>query len=637
MAETILCADDDRHFCQILARALAQAGWRVELAHDGESALQKIRALDPALVTLDVMLPRIDGFMVLEMLREDPATRETPVLLVSGCTFTSDYEARAQRLLAGAVLRKPVPLDQLLSLVSTHARKQGRGKAGGKPPELGGPFAELPFPALLHHLHGLRASGVLALEDGAKKKKKQLQLRDGIPIAIRSNLVNETLGELLVASGKITPEVLHESLLRVKRGEGLMGNVLIAMHMLDEADLAVALHRQAEEKLFEIFGWESGVSQFHPGTRIKSSANTLALKRSPAGLILEGVRTRTPIAAIERYLAERADRLVVPGESPFYQFQDVELSSAERALFERLDGTTSLGTLARGGQAARRALYGLVVLELVELRGASTPAPPREPTAPPRAAAVPREPTAKEPEGARNELTLLAERMRGADAFGVLGVERTAGDEQVRAAYAELAKRTHPDRFASASAAVRRVAEEVFGLVSAAYEAIADRASRLQYLRDEAGRRQLKLEIDEGQRAVRAELEFQKGEVALRARRPDLAVTHLQSAVDCYPDEGEYHASLGFALHLTAPGNPVTLKKAFAHVHKGRKLAPDRAKPYLFLGRLYLAEGRTEMAEKMFSKSVQLDPDCLDALRELRLLNLRREKAKGLVRRLLRR
>ena len=94
--------------------------------------------------------------------------------------------------------------------------------------------------------------------------------------------MNETLGELLVASGKITPDVLHESLLRMKRGEGLMGNVLVAMHMLDEADLAVALHRQAEEKLFEIFGWESGVSQFHPGTRIKSSANTLALKRSPA-------------------------------------------------------------------------------------------------------------------------------------------------------------------------------------------------------------------------------------------------------------------------------------------------------------------------------------------------------------------
>jgi cytochrome c-type biogenesis protein CcmH/NrfG len=70
---------------------------------------------------------------------------------------------------------------------------------------------------------------------------------------------------------------------------------------------------------------------------------------------------------------------------------------------------------------------------------------------------------------------------------------------------------------------------------------------------------------------------------------------------------------------------------------RGRKLAPDRAKPYLYLGRLALAEERGEVAEKMFGRAVQLDPDCLDALRELRLINMRREKAKSLVQRILRR
>jgi len=635
VAKTILCADDDRHFCQILSRALSQAGFRVETAHDGEAALAKTRELEPALVTLDVMLPRLDGFTVLEMLRQDESTRGTPVVLVSGCTFTSDYETRARRLAAAAIVKKPVPLDQLLALVSQHARADGTPRNSAAAADLGGHFEEIPFPALLHHLHGLRASGVLALENG--KKKKQIQLRDGIPVAIRSNLVNETLGELLVASGKITPDVLHESLLRMKAGEGLLGQVLVAMHMLDEADLATALHRQAEEKLLEVFGWETGVSKFHTGTRIKSSANTLALKRSPASLIFEGVRSRTPIAAIERYLAERADCVVVPGESPFYQFQDVELSGAERTLLERLDGMTALGTLARVGQGVRRTLYGLLVLELVELREVSKEAPRRGDSLPPRASDVPAAPTSDDMEGARVELTALAERMRDLDAFGVLGVERSASDDEIRFAYANLAKRTHPDRYVVASAAARRMAEEVFGMVSAAYEAVGTYASRLQYLREETSRRKLKQEVDEGQRAVRAELEFQKGEAALRGRRPDLALAHFQAAVDAYPDEGEYHACLGWATHLAAPSHPSALKKAFAHLHKGRKLAPDRAKPYLYLGRLYLVDGRPEVAEKMFSKSVQLDPDCLEALRELRLLNMRKEKSKGLVRRLLRR
>jgi tetratricopeptide (TPR) repeat protein len=181
------------------------------------------------------------------------------------------------------------------------------------------------------------------------------------------------------------------------------------------------------------------------------------------------------------------------------------------------------------------------------------------------------------------------------------------------------------------------MAEEVFGLVSAAYESISDNENRLRYLREESSRRRLEQEIDEGQRAVRAEREFQKGEAALRMRRPDQALASFQAAVEAFPAEGEYHAALGYALHLTAPSNPLTLKKAYAHIQKGRKLAPDRVKPYLYLGRLSLAEGRAELAGKLFARAVQLDPDCIDALRELRLINLRREKSKTIVQRILRR
>ena len=115
------------------------------------------------------------------------------------------------------------------------------------------------------------------------------------------------------------------------------------------------------------------------------------------------------------------------------------------------------------------------------------------------------------------------------------------------------------------------------------------------------------------------------------------ALAYFQAAVESYPEEGEYHAALGYALHLTAPSNALTLKKAYAHIQKGRKLAPDRAKAYLYLGRLSLVEDRGEVAEKLFARAVQLDPDGLEALRELRLINLRREKSKTIVQRILRR
>jgi tetratricopeptide (TPR) repeat protein len=342
------------------------------------------------------------------------------------------------------------------------------------------------------------------------------------------------------------------------------------------------------------------------------------------------------LAPIDRYLAERADQIVAPGESPFYQYQEVELSAAERTLLERLDGRHRLGALARGGEPLRRMLYALSVLQLIELR----PLPstkPKEKTLPPRPAETKPEPTSGEDSVLRAELSAMAERMRNADAFLVLDVARNASDDDIRNAYANLAKRTHPDRFVSATSVVRRMAEEVFGLVSAAYEAIGDPNARVAYLRGERDKQKLEEEIRHGQRAVKAELDFQKGEAALRGRRPDLALEHFQKAVDTYPDEGEYHAALGYALHLTKPSDPGTLKKAYAHIQKGRKLAPDRAKPYLYLGRLALAEERAEVAEKMFGRAVQLDPDCLDALRELRLINMRREKSKTIVQRILRR
>jgi Tfp pilus assembly protein PilF len=77
--------------------------------------------------------------------------------------------------------------------------------------------------------------------------------------------------------------------------------------------------------------------------------------------------------------------------------------------------------------------------------------------------------------------------------------------------------------------------------------------------------------------------------------------------------------------------------EAMEHVQRALKLAPDREKPYLFMGRLCKAIGRPDAAEKMFVRALKIQPDCIDALRELRLINMRREKGKSLIGRLLRR
>ena len=646
MPASILCADDDRHFCQILSRAFEKEGYVVEQAHDGEDALAKIQSLEPDLVTLDVMLPKRDGFEVLESVRAGGELANTPVILVSGCTITPDYQARADALTANAVLQKPVPLAELLSVVAAHATstKGKRSVSAPKPKSrktaLAGTLQELPTAALLHQLHGLRATGVLRVQAG--KRKKQVQLREGAPISVRSNLVQETLGNLLLASGKITEDVLHSSLLRVKRGEGLQGQILKAMHMLDEEDLAFALRQQAEEKLLDLFAWESGSFEFVQNARLKGG-NALALKTSPANIVWRGIQERTPIASIDRFLASNGDKAPVPGESAFYNYQDVELGPDASAWRQRFDGSTRLDQLGSLTESARRQIYGLVVLDLLELRAAVPSG--RKPRATRAIREVQRRPAADGraeaelpgEEDLRRELTKLASDLRGKDYFGVLGVDHKATDDDVRTAYAKLAKQTHPDRFTGASDALVRVAEEVFGYVAQAYEEIGDHDKRIKYLRRQQGQDKEQQELEVGQRALQAELEFQKGETALAAGAVEAALSHFSKAVDTYPEEGEYLVYFGWARYLVETDVPDRIDRAIATIEKGRKLAPERDKPYLFLGRLCKAKGREDVAEKMFMRAVQLDPDSLEALRELRLINMRREKSKSFVSKILRR
>jgi CheY-like chemotaxis protein len=637
-AATILCADDDRGFCQILSRAFTQAGYRVETAHDGIAAVERARALRPALVTLDVMLPGLDGFRVLEALRKERELASTPALFVSGCTFTPDYQARARQLAAAAVLKKPVPLDQLIAYAQRAVAASSAGRAGAG---LEGSLEQLPFAELLHHLHGLRATGVLDLRHG--KKKKQVQLRDGVPEAVRSNLMLETLGHLLVASGTISEDVLGACVKRMKSSGGLIGQILVASQMLDEAALARALRRQADEKLFELFSWRAGSYRFHERARLKG-ANALYLNRSPADLLLHGVLERMPRDVIEARLAQRAHLVAVPGGSRFYQFQSANLDAQARALLARVDGGSTVAQLGASTERTRRVLYALIALELVELAEPSAHAAAGH-AAPARAALreVRRNVQSAEervaaPESAlRAELAELAGRLRSENPWQALGVSTDASDDVIRATYAELAKRTHPDRYAGAGDTTRKLAEELFAHASKAYDAIRDAAARAAW---HAQRKQQELDAaarEESERAVHAEREFVRGEGLLRARRPAEALAAFRSAVEAYPEECDYHVYLGWAHYQTAPDAPGRIDEAIKHVMRGRKLAPDRRTPYLFLARLCQAAGQIDNAEKMYARTIQLDPDCVEAQRELRLVRMRQDKAKGIVGRILRR
>jgi curved DNA-binding protein CbpA len=210
--------------------------------------------------------------------------------------------------------------------------------------------------------------------------------------------------------------------------------------------------------------------------------------------------------------------------------------------------------------------------------------------------------------------------MRKLDHFEVLGLPTTANREDVKRAYFALAKEYHPDKhFSSASAELRQLAQEIYDLISTAHDTLADPVERERYLKELASG--VKREVgDEVGKILAAEGKFQKGEELMRKRNFPAAHQLFREAVALYADEGEFHAWLGWSLFQMDSSSPAAVDEAIASLEKSIALNPRLDKGYLFLGYLHKATGRPDKAEKQFEKAIQANPDCNEALRELRLL-----------------
>jgi PAS domain S-box-containing protein len=119
---TILVIDDDPEACELIERNLTKDGFRVVTATSGEQGLRLAHDIQPAAITLDVVMPDMDGWSVLRALKADPVLRHIPVIMLS----MMDDRSRGYALGAVDYLIKPVDREQLRKTLS-------RYYGGGKP------------------------------------------------------------------------------------------------------------------------------------------------------------------------------------------------------------------------------------------------------------------------------------------------------------------------------------------------------------------------------------------------------------------------------------------------------------------------------------------------------------------------
>ena len=111
--------DDDRLVRALLQRFLVREGYRVALAATGEEGLRRVREMRPSLVTLDVVMPGMDGWNVLRTLKADPDLNDTPVVLIT----IVDNRPLGMELGAAGYVTKPVDWRELGAVV--HKQRSG--------------------------------------------------------------------------------------------------------------------------------------------------------------------------------------------------------------------------------------------------------------------------------------------------------------------------------------------------------------------------------------------------------------------------------------------------------------------------------------------------------------------------------
>jgi signal transduction histidine kinase/CheY-like chemotaxis protein len=121
--QLVLAIDDDEDFLALLRAAFAGTPFALRCASSGQEGLELAQALRPDAITLDVMMPQMDGWRVLGALKSNPATAEIPVILLSV------LQRRGLGLMLGAsdYLTKPVDRDRLLAAI----RQVSHARAGG--------------------------------------------------------------------------------------------------------------------------------------------------------------------------------------------------------------------------------------------------------------------------------------------------------------------------------------------------------------------------------------------------------------------------------------------------------------------------------------------------------------------------
>jgi curved DNA-binding protein CbpA len=436
-----------------------------------------------------------------------------------------------------------------------------------------------------------KASGLVTASRG--KQKRIFCLREGWLVFATSNVMEEQFAEALVQRGVLTPSLRASIAAEAAQQSKKPLEFLLERKLVPEPLLRDAMERHVESLLSSSLEWPDGRTSFEGG--LPRLDGEMTVQMSVVALLLRHARQYPKLPDALRVRVGPPDQRFVRVEAGPHGASALEADPIAIRLWNQCDGIRTLGELlaasGKDPETALRAIYGLLLAGLAT-RGES--------------------PAMGRPEAAINREEFLARiaMAAGADYYGVLGLERSASERQIRDSYYALARRYHPDRFRSGHLQELLLhAEGYFTRVTEAYNTLSNRERRVEYGRTLAREVREPDAAKTTDTAYLARQNFIKAKSLLDKKKMVEALVFLENAVRLDDSQADYHFELGQLLVR----NVRRRGEAEQQLIRAAELDPSRIGPYLALANLYHRGGKNAEAARMFREVLRWDPTNAEA------------------------
>ena len=212
------------------------------------------------------------------------------------------------------------------------------------------------------------------------------------------------------------------------------------------------------------------------------------------------------------------------------------------------------------------------------------------------------------------------------DYFTLLGVSESDSREQVRKSYHNLVKKYHPDRFFEQDVLLdlKDKVNALFQRISEAHETLCDATAKARHACERKGERPRTTSLET---ILQAETAFQKGMLHFKSKKYNEAKKDFSEALELSPKEAEYLMYQAWSAYKADSKATGVLINARKKLMQAIELNPKLSLAHLYLGYICKDEGNEKEAQRRFERAIQCNPNCTEALRALRLMNMREKKA----------